>query len=206
MTFSATGFSAIAFSGSLRAASSNTGLVRLAQRIAPDELSIEVDAAQAAIEALPFYNEDLEADPPAPVLRWRELVSGADALLIGMPEHNFSPAAVAKNAIDWLTRPPGQHTLQGKVIAMMTSGGMGGGSRVQAPLALILGYLGNVIVEEPAVNVKMGQTRITSDGTTDDEITALVQQTVDAVVDALRARAEAAAAAAAAAAADGSAD
>lgn len=199
-------FRAVAISGSLRAASSNTGLVRLAQRLAPADLTIDFDEPQTVIQQLPFYNEDLEADPPAPVLRWRELVSGADALLIGMPEHNFSPAAVAKNAIDWLTRPPGQHTLQGKVIAMMTSGGMGGGSRVQPPLALILGFLGNTVVEEPAVNVKMGQTRITSDGTTDDEITTLVQQKVDAVVDALRARAEAAAAASAAAAADGSAD
>lgn len=188
MTSPATTFSAIAFSGSLRAASSNTGLVRLAQRIAPDELSIEVDAAQAAIVALPFYNEDLEAEPPASVVAWRQLVADADAVIIGMPEHNFSPSAVAKNAIDWLTRPPGQHTLKGKVIAMMTSGGMGGGSRVQAPLALILGYLGNVIVEEPAVNVKMGQTRIAADGTTDDEIADLVRQKLANVVTALHAQ------------------
>ena len=65
---------------------------------------------------------------------------------------------------------------------------MGGGSRVQAPLALILGYLGNVIVEEPAVNVKMGQTRIAADGTTDDEITDLVRQKLANVVEALHAQ------------------
>ena len=181
-------FRAIGISGSLRAASSNTGLLRIAQRVAPAELTIEVDEPQLAIQQLPFYNEDLEADPPASVQHWRELVSGADALIIGMPEHNFSPAAVAKNAIDWLTRPPGQHTLQGKVIAMMTSGGMGGGSRVQPPLALILGYLGNTVVEEPAVNVKLGGTRITVDGTADDEIVDLVREKIANVVAALHAR------------------
>jgi chromate reductase, NAD(P)H dehydrogenase (quinone) len=181
-------FRAIGFSGSLRESSSNTGLVRLAQRIAPDELTIDVDEAQAAIQALPFYNEDLEADPPAPVLHWRALVADADALIIGMPEHNFSPSAVAKNAIDWLTRPPREHTLQGKVIAMMTSGGMGGGSRVQAPLALILGFLGNTIVEEPPINIKMGNTLIGADGTADDEITELVRQKLANVVAALQAR------------------
>jgi len=181
-------YSAIAISGSLRSGSSNTGLVHLAQQIAPDELTIDFDAPQAAIQALPFYNEDLEVDPPAPVVQWRELVANADALLIAMPEHNFSPSAVAKNAIDWLTRPPGEHTLKGKVIAMMTSGGMGGGSRVQPPLALILGYLGNTIVEEPAINVKMGQTRIAADGTTDDEITELVREKLANVVTALQAR------------------
>ena len=36
MTSPAISFSAVAFSGSLRTASSNTGLVRLAQRIAPE--------------------------------------------------------------------------------------------------------------------------------------------------------------------------
>ncbi len=181
-------YSAIAISGSLRAASSNTGLIRLARQIAPEGLTIEFDESQAAIQALPFYNEDLEVDLPASVLHWRKLVEHADALLIGMPEHNFSPSAVAKNAIDWLTRPPGEHSLKGKVIAMMTSGGMGGGSRVQPPLALILGYLGNTIVEEPAINVKMGQTRITADGTTDDEITELVRLKLANVMAALQAR------------------
>ncbi len=181
-------FSVIAISGSLRSSSSNTGLVRLAQQIAPVGLTIDFDEPQAAIQALPFYNEDLESDPPASVIRWRELVVRADALLIGMPEHNFSPSAVAKNAIDWLTRPPGAHALTGKVIAMMTSGGMGGGSRVQPPLALILGYLGNTVVDAPAINVKMGQTRITADGVTDDKITELVRLKLANVMSALDAR------------------
>jgi hypothetical protein len=65
---------------------------------------------------------------------------------------------------------------------------MGGGSRVQPPLALILGYLGNTIVDEPAINVKLGQTRITADGTTDSEITELVRLKLANLLAALKAR------------------
>ena len=56
-----TSFSGLAFSGSLRADSANTGLVRLAAELAPAELHLDVTTIPAT---LPFYNPDLEAELP----------------------------------------------------------------------------------------------------------------------------------------------
>ena len=66
-------FSAIAFSGSLRADSSNTGLVNMAARLAPDDLAIKV--VNDLVFQLPFYNADLEENPPDEVLAWRDALA-----------------------------------------------------------------------------------------------------------------------------------
>ena len=47
----------LAVSGSLRAGSANTGLVRMAERLAPGGLSVTV---RDGIDRLPFYNADLD--------------------------------------------------------------------------------------------------------------------------------------------------
>lgn len=178
-------FRAVAFSGSLRAGSSNTGLVHLAARLAPAELSVEV---VDWVGDLPYYNPDLEAALPEVAVNWRAAVEAADAVIIGMPEYNFGPSGLAKNALDWLTRPLGTHALRGKVVAMLTSGGKGGGSMVQPGIGGIIGLLGNTVVEEPKVNIAAGGTRIAGDGTTDDaEIVDLVTQKLANVVAALQA-------------------
>jgi chromate reductase, NAD(P)H dehydrogenase (quinone) len=178
-------FTAIAFSGSLRADSSNTGLVHMAVRLAPDDLAIKV--VNDLVWALPFYNADWEDAPPDEVLAWRDALTAADALIIGMPEYNFLPTAVAKNAVDWVSRPYGKHILNHKVVAMLTSAGKGGGSKVQASIAPIIGLLGNTVVEEPKVQIVFGAERIGADGTTTDpEVEPLVRAKLDAVVDALR--------------------
>jgi NAD(P)H-dependent FMN reductase len=178
-------FRAVAFSGSLRAGSSNTGLVHLAARLAPAELSVEV---VDWVGQLPYYNPDLEEALPEVAARWRAAVEAADAVIIGMPEYNFGPSGLAKNAIDWLTRPLGTHALRGKVVAMLTSGGKGGGSMVQPGIGGIIGLLGNTVVEDPKVNIAAGGTRLAGDGTTDDaEIIDLVTQKLANVVAALQA-------------------
>lgn len=179
-------FTAVAFSGSLRRDSSNTGLVNMAARLAPAEL--HVDVVNDAVFALPFYNADLEEDVPPEVQRWRDLVMAADAVIIGMPEYNFGPSAVAKNAIDWASRPFGGQALTGKVIALLTSGGKGGGAKVQDFIGPILGLLGNTIVADPPVRIVLGMNRIQADGTTSDpDVEAAVLGKLDAVLQALRA-------------------
>jgi len=184
-------FQIVAFSGSLRRESSNTGLVNLAIRLLreqanDDEVHIElVDW----LRDIPYYDEDLEAEDLAIVARWRAMVMDADALLIGMPEYNFGPSAVAKNAIDWATRPYGGSALRGKVIALLTSAGKGGGTNVQQALTPILGYLGNTIVEKPPVTIAMGMQRIAADGTTEDpEVLEVVGEKVANMLEALRTR------------------
>lgn len=185
-------YTAVAFSGSLRHGSSNTGLVRLAMRLAPADLHIElVDW----VDELPWMNPDLEVDPPAVLSRWWDTLRGADALIVGMPEYNWSPTPLAKNALDWATRPPDDRAIKDTVVAFLSSGGRSGGARSQENLTTILGYMGATMVAEPPVQLALVADRFDADGHTDDpEIVAAVQAKLDAVMAALRARDEAAAA------------
>ncbi|KRH99926.1 NADPH-dependent FMN reductase [Curvibacter sp. PAE-UM] len=89
----------IALSGSLRAASINSALLRAAARLAPPGLQIEVFHG---VGDLPLFNIDLESSVPPAVVTLRAAVSGADALLIASPEYAHGVSGVMKNALDWL--------------------------------------------------------------------------------------------------------
>ncbi len=181
-----TPFSVIAFSGSLRHGSSNTGLVHLAARLAPPELSFTI---VDWVDQLPWMNPDLEADLPPVVQHWHDTVRAADALVIGMPEYNFGPTGLAKNALDWLTRPSDDRVINAKHVAFLSSAGRGGGAKSQDSMTVILGYLGATIVEEPQVRLSSVADRFDAEGNTDDpEIIAAVAAKLTALVAALTAR------------------
>jgi NAD(P)H-dependent FMN reductase len=93
----------LAVSGSLRAKSFNTQLLRAAARAAPPDTTLEI----ASIRDIPVYDADLDAasGPPSPVRELKEKIAAADALLIATPEYNNSLPGVLKNAIDWVSRP-----------------------------------------------------------------------------------------------------
>lgn len=180
-------FRAIAFSGSLRKGSTNTALIHLAQRISPPELTIEIIDW---VDQLPWMNPDLETDPPEVVQRWWAALRGADALIVGMPEYNATPTALAKNAIDWATRPPSDRAIAGTVVAFMSAAGRSGGRNSQSSVTPVLGYMGATIVEEPEVRLSMVGDRVDAEGNTDDpEIIDAVAAKLRAVVDALTLRA-----------------
>lgn len=173
--------SVLAISGSLRHNSSNTGLVRMAMRLAPADLAI---THWTRIGELPFYNEDLEADPPAIVREWRDAVSACDAVFVAAPEYNFGPTGVLKNAVDWVTRPLGQHALRGKTISIVSSAGGTGGAHMIEQLSGILALLGNTVISEPVVQIAKGAERISADGsTTDPEIETLIAQRLAALTE-----------------------
>src|SRR5262249_35113444 len=89
----------LAISGSLRAASINSMLLRVAARIAPGDMTVELFRG---IGALPLFNPDLEDRVPAAVQHLRAAVEGADALLIATPEYAHGVSGPMKNALDWL--------------------------------------------------------------------------------------------------------
>lgn len=90
----------LALSGSLRASSGNTALLRAAQEAAPRDLRV---ALFTQLEAIPAFNPDREAEtPPSAVAALRDSVRECDAVLISTPEYAHGIPGVLKNALDWL--------------------------------------------------------------------------------------------------------
>jgi len=151
----------VGLSGSLRRASSNTGLLRLAQRYAPPD----VDVVIHDIHDLPLFNVDVEAvGDPEPVTALKTAVREADALLLASPEYNYSLPPALKNAVDWLSRPPRTRPLAGKPVGLMGAGSTGGGRRAQRHWREVLGVLGMVIVDQPEVAVEKAWERADDHG------------------------------------------
>lgn len=94
----------LGISGSLRAGSYNTSLLRAAQAMSGTDLQLEV----ATLGGIPLYDGDLEASEgiPAAVSALKQRILASDALLLATPEYNNSIPGVFKNALDWLSRPP----------------------------------------------------------------------------------------------------
>jgi chromate reductase, NAD(P)H dehydrogenase (quinone) len=89
----------LAVSGSLRAASSNTALLRAAIKLAPENLEIEF---YEDLGNLPHFNPDLEVNTPETVLNLKARVAACDGLLISSPEYAHGVPGTLKNALDWL--------------------------------------------------------------------------------------------------------
>jgi chromate reductase, NAD(P)H dehydrogenase (quinone) len=89
----------LGLSGSLRAASINSALLRATAQLAPAGVQVIV---YPALGELPLFNPDLESHLPAQVLALHASVSAADALLIASPEYAHGVTGTIKNALDWL--------------------------------------------------------------------------------------------------------
>ena len=111
----------------MRTGSFNAALLRVAAAECPPDAVIRIES----IAGVPLYNGDQEAADgiPAEVARLKDAIAAADGLLLVTPEYNNSIPGVAKNAIDWLSRPPTDiaRVFRGKpaAIAGASPGGFG---------------------------------------------------------------------------------
>ena len=92
----------LGISGSLRAGSFNTALLRAAQQVAGDGIDLEI----ATLHGIPLYDADAEArdGEPDAVAALKRKVMAADGVLLSTPEYNNGMPGVFKNGIDWLSR------------------------------------------------------------------------------------------------------
>jgi chromate reductase len=107
----------VGISGSLRKGSYNSALLRAAVSLMPPGSALRSES----IAGIPLYDADVEsAGLPDPVARLKEAIVAADGLLLFSPEYNNSVPGVAKNAIDWLSRPPADiaRVFRGKPVAI----------------------------------------------------------------------------------------
>jgi len=99
--------------GSLRPASRNRKLARAIARLGQGRFEFQ----DLRIDDLPFFDQDIEQTPPAPVARFKREVQDSDAVLFITPEYNRSIPGLLKNAVDWGSRPFGKSIWGGKPAA-----------------------------------------------------------------------------------------
>ncbi|MDR2076118.1 MAG: NAD(P)H-dependent oxidoreductase [Desulfovibrio sp.] len=154
--------------GSLRKDSINKKLARAVAREGSDLFLFQ----QTPIDDIPLYNQDLESDFPAPVQRLQADITAAAAVLLVTPEYNRSIPGVLKNALDWASRPYGNHSLSGKPVALMgASGGAVGTAVAQFQLRGIMTMLGSRLIPQPELYITMRPDLIAPDGTFADAST-----------------------------------
>jgi len=161
----------LGISGSLRKASTNTGLLRAFSTFGP-EVGFEMNVLDYL--DVPMYNQDVEdGGNPESVDRVRAAISAADGIVFACPEYNGYFSAALKNLIDWGTRKT--NVWEGKRFMIVTAGGGGGGSRGQKQLVELMGNIKGVFVDSGSVNVKIFAAPVvdfSSGDVTDSEIIA----------------------------------
>lgn len=92
----------LGISGSLRAQSYNTALLKVAKSLAGDGIELEI----ATLHGIPLYDGDLEQREgiPAAVKALKDRILANDGVLLSTPEYNNGIPGVFKNAIDWMSR------------------------------------------------------------------------------------------------------
>jgi chromate reductase len=110
--------------GSLRRGSYNRKMAKALIELAPESLALEI----LEIGGLPLYNQDLEENPPASWVEFRDHLKGFDGVLFVTPEYNRSVPAALKNAIDVGSRPRGKNVWDGKpgAVVSVSTGAIGG--------------------------------------------------------------------------------
>jgi len=134
--------------GSLRKESFSLKLANAFAKIAPPSLKLEV----VTLQGLSFFNQDLEATPPADWLSFREQIQKSDAVLFVTPEYNRSIPGVLKNAVDVASRPPGKSSFLGKPIGIVSNspGPLGGVCAAMNLKQILPGYSGPIL-QQPEI-------------------------------------------------------
>ena len=126
--------------GSLRKESFTLKIANALAKLAPDTLKLDV----VTLRGISFFDQDLEATPPADWLAFRETIQKSSGVLFVTPEYNRSIPGVLKNAIDVASRPYGKSSFLGKPIGIISNspgplGGIGAAKHLQNILPGISG-------------------------------------------------------------------
>ncbi|HEU4621883.1 MAG TPA: NAD(P)H-dependent oxidoreductase [Burkholderiaceae bacterium] len=174
-------FRILGIPGSLRAGSYNRAALEAARELAPTGVSVDI----YTLDDIPIYHGDHEQPLPEPVVRFKQAIREADALLFATPEYNYSIPGMLKNAIDWATRPSGDNAFAGKAAAIMgASPSLLGTARAQYHLRQVFVYLDVHAINKPEVMIGQAAQRFDANNRlTDEKTRALIAQMLTSLVD-----------------------
>ena len=161
----------LAISGSLRIGSSNHAILRYLGSLMPADVDYLI---YDGLAALPHFDPGLDNDQtPSPVVKLRQMLAGADAVIICSPEYAFGVPGSLKNLLDWTV---GAGSLESKPLALITAST--GGQHAHAALQLILkSALGANVVEDATLLISFVRAKMDGGGNIVDEEIKLRLQT-----------------------------
>jgi chromate reductase len=140
--------SVVVLVGSLRKESFTLKIANALTRLAPDTLKLNV----VTLHDISFFNQDLEANPPADWVAFREKLQKSNGVLFVTPEYNRSIPGALKNAIDVGSRPYGKSSFLDKPIGIVSnSPGPLGGVNAAKHLQHILPGISGPILGQPEI-------------------------------------------------------
>ena len=159
----------LGLSGALRKASTNTGLLRALQALAPAAVTIEI----VTLHGIPLYDGDAEEahGKPQSVKDLDARIRAADGIIIATPEYNFSIPGVLKNATDWLSRGAAPFRWKRLGLVGASAGPFHGTGRSQYHLRQNLQALQAIVMPRPEVFVNHNEKRFDAGGNLTDEET-----------------------------------
>ncbi len=131
---------------------------------------LEIDIPEIA--DLPYFDQDVEEEPPEVVKAFKKKVAEAQGVLIVTPEYNHSVPGMLKNSLDWLSRV--DKVMNDKpVLIIGASTGLLGTVRCQIHLRQILASPGLAAKVLPGNEVFIGnvQTKLDENGNVTDSST-----------------------------------
>ena len=164
--------------GSLRKESFSLRTANALAKLAPDTLKLEV----VTLHGLSFFNQDLEAAPPADWLAFREKIQKSEGVIFVTPEYNRSISGVLKNAIDVASRPYGKSSFLGKPVGIVSnSPGPLGGVSAAKHLQNILPGISGPIMGQPEIYLNgIGDAFDDKGALVKDSLRTVLQQYIDA--------------------------
>jgi chromate reductase len=168
----------VVIAGSLRKESFTLKIAKALAKLAPDTLKLNV----VTLHDISFFNQDLEATPPADWLAFREKLQKSDGVLFVTPEYNRAVPGVLKNAIDVGSRPYGKSSFLGKPIGIISnSPGPLGGVSAAKNLQNILPGIAGPIMGQPEIYLNgVGDAFDEQGNLTKESLQKVLQQYLDA--------------------------
>jgi NAD(P)H-dependent FMN reductase len=151
-------------SGSLRANSTNTAVLRTAQAVAPEGIEAVLYEGMAD---LPHFNpdDDAEGAPVHPaVARLRAGIAAADALLFSTPEYAGALPGSFKNLLEWTVGDAGTYD---KPIAWINASGPAaptGAADAHDSLRKVLRYVHANVIEAACTRIPVERGAVGDDG------------------------------------------
>jgi chromate reductase len=144
-------------SGSLRAGSTNTAVLKTVRALAPAGVSATL---YRGLGDLPAFSPDDERGPlPREAATLRAMLAAADAVLFSTPEYAGSLPGSFKNLLDWTVG----EGLYDKPVGFINPSAHAAADGAHATLRVVLGYVTADIVEAACVKIPVYRTAVGPD-------------------------------------------